>query len=215
MGFFVDSNGQKGGLALFWSSELNLRICSFSQGYIDALVSFDGFQWRFTRVYGKPKQDIRQPSWELLRRLQSLFDCPWLCYGDFNEILSTTEKTSALMWRSSLIESFRSVDFCGFHDLGFKGSPFTWFNNQLDNTFVHVLIYSLQIMHEKIDFRGLQFVTLWRDVHITFLFTSNFNNLSFIMIPQFRNVHNLIPHGYIIMLVKKLLWQLGLLVGLS
>lgn len=31
-----------------------------------------------------------------------------------------------------MVEFRAALDFCGFRDLGFVGSPFTWCNNQFD-----------------------------------------------------------------------------------
>lgn len=52
-GFFVDSIGSKGGLALF-----GIITLSFFEGHIDATVLMDsGNQWCFTGFYGHPSQD--------------------------------------------------------------------------------------------------------------------------------------------------------------
>ena len=37
-GFFVDSNGASGGLALLWKEEIQLDVQTYSQTHIDALV---------------------------------------------------------------------------------------------------------------------------------------------------------------------------------
>ena len=37
-GFFVDSNGTSGGLALLWKEEIRLDVQTYSQTHIDALV---------------------------------------------------------------------------------------------------------------------------------------------------------------------------------
>ena len=37
-GFFVDSNGASGGLALLWKEEIRLDVQTYSQTHIDALV---------------------------------------------------------------------------------------------------------------------------------------------------------------------------------
>ena len=49
-------------------------------------------EWRFTGFYGEPDTRIRNESWEKLRRLKNKFTLPWLCAGDFNEILKADEK---------------------------------------------------------------------------------------------------------------------------
>ncbi|KAM1166579.1 hypothetical protein ACFX2G_026294 [Malus domestica] len=48
--FGVSSNGQLGGLGLFWSGDINLRIISSSEIFIDSEIGAigDAVHWRFT-----------------------------------------------------------------------------------------------------------------------------------------------------------------------
>jgi len=39
----------------------------------------------------------REQSWELLRYLSKFQPCPWLCVGDFNEIISLSDDLSILL----------------------------------------------------------------------------------------------------------------------
>lgn len=48
-------------------------------------------------------------------------------FGDFNEILSCTEKEGGSLRADRDMDAFRScLDDCGLQDLGFRGSAFTW-----------------------------------------------------------------------------------------
>ena len=93
-GLIVPSKGRRGDLALLWSSDTILEIKSYSNYHIDAVIteSDNGFLWRFTGFYGHPETHLREDSWKLLSFLNSQFNFPWFCCGDFNEILSMTEK---------------------------------------------------------------------------------------------------------------------------
>ena len=52
---------------------------------------------------------------------------PWLCVGDFNEITRQEEKLGGALRPHNQMQSFRDViDECGFMDLGYVGSKFTW-----------------------------------------------------------------------------------------
>lgn len=85
-----------------------------------------GSLWRCTGIYGHPETDQKQQTWTLLRRLVGLFSLPWLCFGDFNEILQLNEKTGKNNRRVSSINEFREVvNFYGLKDLDCKGYPFT------------------------------------------------------------------------------------------
>ena len=51
---------------------------------------------------------------------------PWMCLGDFNEIVSATEKSGAPDRAQQQMEGFReAIDFCGFLDMGYEGLKFT------------------------------------------------------------------------------------------
>ena len=55
---------------------------------------------------------------------------PWLCCGDFNEILFNYEKEGGPPRVQRCMEDFRkALEDCDLHDLGFTGDPFTWRNN--------------------------------------------------------------------------------------
>ncbi|OMO64624.1 reverse transcriptase [Corchorus capsularis] len=83
--------------------------------------------WRFTGFYGQPVATRRHESWSLLRNLHSQCDLPWLCVGDYNEILSSEEKIGGALRPSHFIEAFRSViDDCEFMEILIRGPKMTW-----------------------------------------------------------------------------------------
>lgn len=89
--------------------------------------------WRFTRFYGNPSADARAHCWTLSHWLSTLHSLPWLCVGDFNEILSHKEKPSANQRFKGQITTFWDVPLdCGLQDLGFERNPYTWNNNRDD-----------------------------------------------------------------------------------
>ena len=49
-------------------------------------------QWRFTGFYNHLKTNKREESWRLLEELSKRSDLPWICMGDFNEIMHGREK---------------------------------------------------------------------------------------------------------------------------
>ena len=85
--------GQSGGLAIFWKKEVNFHLHAVSRLYLDGdVVEADGFVWRFTGFYGEPRTDKKELSWKALRVLNAARKNPWLCMGDFNEILMGCEE---------------------------------------------------------------------------------------------------------------------------
>ena len=55
---------------------------------------------------------------------------PWLCLGDFNEILSNDEKRGGVDRPQQAMDKFRDA-LCDFSlmDIGFEGDIFTWRNH--------------------------------------------------------------------------------------
>ena len=87
-----------GGLALFWSRDINLHVLDATPTYIDAVVN-PGVDdaWRFTGFYGNLVTANWEHSWVLLKHLSLKMDLPWICTGDFNEIVRAEEKLGGAM----------------------------------------------------------------------------------------------------------------------
>jgi hypothetical protein len=92
--FVVDSMGRSGGLALFWTEHQSIDIQNYSRRHINAIIKSEGVAqpWKFTGFYGHPEVGHRIESWHLLGHLCFYDPAPWLCVGDFNEILADDEK---------------------------------------------------------------------------------------------------------------------------
>lgn len=136
--FVVDCMGCSGGLALLWNEDVNLEIQNYSFQHINAVVKDIGrnFQWKLTCFYDNPKIARRSKGWSLLHHLQHFSPEPWLCVGDFNEILTHSEKCGGALHPTNQMNAFRDVlDVCQLSDLGFMGSKFTWCNIHEDDTF--------------------------------------------------------------------------------
>ena len=132
-GVIVPSQGGSGGIAMLWESDLNVELKSYTRYHIDAVVTDPtfGFKWRITGFYGNPNTNWRRESWELLQFLNAQFQMPWVCMGDFNEILSCSKKWGGLERPQQQNEGFRRVvNVCGFLDLGYEGPDFNWCNQR-------------------------------------------------------------------------------------
>lgn len=83
--------------------------------------------WKFTSFYGDLDTASREKTWNLLRDLSQRQSLPWVCMGDFNEILKLEEKQGWLVRPERQMQGFRdALDFCRFKDLGCNGFPFSW-----------------------------------------------------------------------------------------
>ncbi|KAL4603668.1 hypothetical protein ACB092_10G140800 [Castanea dentata] len=159
-GLTVPSRGRSGGLALLWDRGVDLEIKSYSKNHIDAVIKEqdNNFYWRITGFYGHPETHRRYESWQLLAFLNNQSQLPWLCLGDFNEILSISEKEGGTIRTQSQMERFREVvNYCNFQDLGYSGSDFTWSNMQEGNDCISLRLDRALANQEWVDrFRSLK-----------------------------------------------------------
>uniref|UniRef100_A0A803M8Y9 Endonuclease/exonuclease/phosphatase domain-containing protein n=1 Tax=Chenopodium quinoa TaxID=63459 RepID=A0A803M8Y9_CHEQI len=123
---------RSGGLALLWKDTIDVTIKSYSQNHIDSWVKFPKKEgWRFTGVYGFPEEENKHKTGTLLENLGGSCDTPWVCGGDFNLMLISSEKQGGNDFRLDEADIFRgAVASCELEDLGFIGHPFTWTNNR-------------------------------------------------------------------------------------
>jgi hypothetical protein len=136
--FVVDCVGRSSGLILLWNEKINVVIQNYSRRHINAIVNLgkDGLPWKFSGFYGHPVAAKRHESWELLRHLCNLEPMPWLCVGDFNEIVNFSEIKGTTSRNRRQMEDFqRALEDCQLCDLGFKGSKYTWNNGREGDAF--------------------------------------------------------------------------------
>jgi len=74
-----------------------------------------------------------------MKRIKSQSDKPWIMVGDFNETMWQFEHFSSTKRGERQMEAFReALEFCGMHDLGFVGLPWTFDNKQFGRRNVRV-----------------------------------------------------------------------------
>ena len=122
-----------GGLALIWKEDVQLDLINYTMHHVMVKVTeANGFAWFLTCFYGWPEADHRFKSWALLNHLKSFVNGPWMCIGDFNAILSLSEKLSKHPPQARLMDDFReALEMNKLRDLGYKGYQYTWNNKRL------------------------------------------------------------------------------------
>ncbi|CAB4264214.1 unnamed protein product [Prunus armeniaca] len=137
--FNFDPDGIAGGLSLWWNDDLDIQILSSSKNVIDtAIISRNGdCPKRITWVYSTLHRVEKDAFWRNLEQLSGDNSLPWLCAGDFNEILWGFEKSGGhetSLYRPQYLMNF--MDKIGLIDLGFQGQSFTWRKNRSERGLV-------------------------------------------------------------------------------
>lgn len=94
----MDCRGEErsrgGGLALMWKENSTVDLVSMSLNHIHVVYQDPNTQpIHVTGFYGYPEERNKSKSWELLQRIKGSVAGLWLCFGDFNALLSGSEKT--------------------------------------------------------------------------------------------------------------------------
>ncbi|KAF7148704.1 hypothetical protein RHSIM_Rhsim03G0167500 [Rhododendron simsii] len=132
-GTYVEPEGLSGGLALWWNKEVELDVELATKNFMHVIVSDKSVSscWATTFIYGCPTRAGRALVWEDIRRIARSERLPWLCMGDFNQVLRGEDKMGGVMPSQNQISSFHEmISECGLIDLEFKGPKFTWRNNR-------------------------------------------------------------------------------------
>ncbi|CAI9100599.1 OLC1v1037728C1 [Oldenlandia corymbosa var. corymbosa] len=104
----VDAIGNSGGLALLWRKDIPVTLCSLSRNHIDIDVTLFDVRMCITCVYGEPDTSLRPVAWSRVKSLRDDCRIPWLCIGDFNEVLSQDKFKGLRPRPARQINDFRS-----------------------------------------------------------------------------------------------------------
>lgn len=129
----IDPVGIAGGMSVMWEEDVKMEINESGEGLIDLTCKIPGSRkaFRLSLLHAPTNYQERLALWQRLRSIHSVNTLPWLCLGDFNEILYHWEK-----FGRREAEYYRMVAFqdmlndCALMDLESKGCAFTWANNR-------------------------------------------------------------------------------------
>jgi hypothetical protein len=129
----------KGGLLLAWRHGVNLVSCSSSSNILSVWCYSDppDNTWLLSCIYGPPIHKNKTMFWDSPLDVGKDYHGPWLCIGDFNMILSQSDKQGDRPYASSSPNAFHGfLNSCGMIDLGFSGNPFTLSNKRRDHNLI-------------------------------------------------------------------------------
>lgn len=122
-----------GGLALWWKGNIGIQVIIKERHFFHVRVDsgMDPVAGFVTMVYGPQIERDRTDWWPRLKRLDPGEDVPWLCFGDFNELLSNSEKAGGRIRSEATFWDFQDfIEECNLWDMGAKGLHFTWSNHK-------------------------------------------------------------------------------------
>jgi hypothetical protein len=127
-------------MGFLWNDEIKLDILPYWQYHLDLVITEgDNDPWRLTCVYGDAQVSERHKTWDMLKFMKSSSSLPWMCIGDFNEVLHQHEHEGMLERSVGQIEGFReALDVCELVDLGYEGNKWTFEKRVVGGSFCRV-----------------------------------------------------------------------------
>jgi hypothetical protein len=97
--------------------------------------------WRTTTIYEDAQTGERYKTWDKLKDICGDGSIPWLCLGDFHEVLRNYKHEGVGHRTLSQIQGFRdAVDVCNLIDLGYKGHFWTWEKKVTGGSYTRVIL---------------------------------------------------------------------------
>lgn len=124
--------GFRGGILLMWNTrKVNVHIMGSTEQEIHVVMQVcnSNSQWLFSGIYVSPRYKERKVLWANLETIAETTYIPWIVLGDFNEVVSESEKLGGgtINFNKALRFS-EMLSNCCLTDLGFSGPRFTWTN---------------------------------------------------------------------------------------
>ncbi|XP_071926923.1 uncharacterized protein [Coffea arabica] len=130
-------NGVPGSVSRIWvawnSSIVHCSLLIIHQQAISYLVdTHEGQIFILTIVYGANKTEQRKGLWQHLRQIwATIGNSPWLIFGDFNAIRTSTERIGCSDFDLGAMEDFNNcLDALDVIEYPSKGCFFTWCNTR-------------------------------------------------------------------------------------
>ncbi|OMO50989.1 reverse transcriptase [Corchorus capsularis] len=136
--FYVEPEGIGRGLALWWNEQISVELIGFCKYMIDVIVKDEenDSTCRIFWVHGPTDFEERQFIWNMIVDRGKTVEGPWMCAGDFNDILYHHEKEGGNLKAERKIKGFRSmIERSSLIDLNYHGQKFTWINRR-DNMLI-------------------------------------------------------------------------------
>ncbi|CAM8930538.1 unnamed protein product [Rhodiola kirilowii] len=118
---------------LFWNDDVVVSNPIWNMQYLTVEVKSlnDGESMACSFIYASCDKNVRQGLFDDLVEYSESVNWPWMIAGDFNVISNWDEKKGGNQDDDGSMDAFNQFHMdAGVSDVGFKGNPFTWCNNQ-------------------------------------------------------------------------------------
>ncbi|KAL2936882.1 LINE-1 retrotransposable element ORF2 protein, partial [Bienertia sinuspersici] len=168
----VEPVGRSGGILLLWSSRVHINIATESAQGLFGLAEVRSppppLKFAFAFIYASTSFTQRKILWNDIMHFSSTVTGPFICMGDFNEVVDPTEKFGGRPISRKRAQLFAdAMNTSNLMDFGFHGPKFTWTNSRVGRP-----------IHERLD-RG------WVNAH----WTTNFPDSSLWYLPKSSSDH--------------------------
>ncbi|XP_074315441.1 uncharacterized protein LOC141651640 [Silene latifolia] len=129
-----------GRIWVLWNPSIfQVQFLHYSAQLIDmeVLDFTSNFRFYCTFVYAFNGINERTPLWEDLQQFSQQIVAPWVVCGDFNCVLSPSERLGGHTTEEEINDFQAYIDYCSFIDCPAIGSFYTWNNKQDPSTRVY------------------------------------------------------------------------------
>ena len=93
-----------------WKDNIDVQVQHFSINHISFVFTLDdGGATHVTTLYGFPQAGKKHQTWGLIRSLRPPDGVPWLCVGDYNQIMAPEDKRGGNPPDIQIISGLRDV----------------------------------------------------------------------------------------------------------
>ena len=130
-----------GRIVVVWDPTVSVFVYSASAEAITCgiFIMAENINLTVTFAYGFNEVEARQSLWDeltLINRTTSVSHSPWSVVGDFNQIIRVSNHSQypdSVIDTTGMEDMTTALQDAELFEAQSKGSPFTWWNNQVDN----------------------------------------------------------------------------------
>ncbi|KAL5553189.1 hypothetical protein UlMin_040590 [Ulmus minor] len=127
--------GLSGGICVTWKDHIDLEPMSVSKNLVSSLIfsNLVSTPWLLSVVYGSVRSVEKRSFWNNFHKSVDRFNGSWLVLGDFNGVMSNSDRHGGREETSSLVHMINALYNLGLLELPSQGLKYTWSNGKDDD----------------------------------------------------------------------------------